>query len=300
MHQFTGRVTLLAALMSTMIVLINRIVPKPSEAVESDHLPQVVQAPNINKQFDWAGEIMPYTADARERLDRELVAHSYYHSHMVQYLKLANRYFPMIEQVFLEKGIPDDFKYLAVAESGLRNVVSAASATGLWQFMKPAAKERGLEVNEEVDERYHIEKSTRAAADYLLYLKKRFGTWSDAAAAYNMGPTRFAREMKNQKADSFYEMNVNQETMRYLFRLIALKEIMRSPEQFGFYLQPEEKYLPLNDYYEVLVEKSVEDWAVFAEEHGISYRELKRYNPWLRDDHLTVIKNKYQIKIPRS
>ena len=263
-------------------------------------LPQVVHAPNINKQFDWSGEVVPFSGDARERLDRELLSNSYYHSSMIQYIKLANRYFPMIENTLRENGIPEDFKYLAVAESGLRNVASHASAKGVWQFMKPSAKERGLEVNDEVDERYHVEKSTRAAASYLLYLKKRFGSWTNAAAAYNMGPTAFARQQKRQGQDSYYDLDLNSETTRYVFRLIAIKEIMNAPEAFGYYIDSAEKYPPFNNYYDVLVDKSVSDWSVFAKENGTSLRELKRYNPWIRQDKLTVINNQYMVRVPQN
>ena len=263
-------------------------------------LPQVVRAPNINKQFDWSGEIVPFSGDARERLDRELLSNSYYHSSMIQYMKLANRYFPLIENTLRENGIPEDFKYLAVAESGLRNVSSPASAKGVWQFMKPSAKERGLEVNDEVDERYHVEKSTRAAAEYLKYLHKRFGSWTNAAAAYNMGPTAFARQQKNQGQDNYYDLSLNSETTRYVFRLIAIKEIMNAPEAFGYYIDSAEKYPPLNNYYEVLVDKTVNNWSAFANENGTTLRELKRFNPWIRDNKLTVINNQYQVRIPQN
>lgn len=267
----------------------------------NDHkiLPQIVQAPNINKQFDWSGEIVPFSGDARELLDRELLSNSYYHSNMIQYIKLANRYFTMIENILRENGIPDDFKYLAVAESGLRNVTSSASAKGLWQFMTPAAKERGLEVNDEVDERYHAEKATRAAAQYILYLKKRFGSWTNAAAAYNMGPTAFARRQREQGQDNYYDLLLNQETTRYVFRLIAIKEIMSAPEAFGYFIDNAEKYPPLNNYYEVKVDKSVSNWNTFAAENGTTLRQLKRYNPWIRDSKLTVIKNEYMVRIPQ-
>ena len=266
----------------------------------ADNLPQIVRAPDINRQFDWAGEIMPFTADAKERLDRELMVNSYYHSSTLQVVKLANRYFPEIEMILREYKIPDDFKYLAVAESGLRHVASYANAKGFWQFRKLAAKEYGLEVNDEVDERYHVERSTRAACKYLLWLKSKFGTWTNAAAAYNVGPTNYEKEREAQKETDFYDMNLNLETSRYIFRLIAIKEIMSNPEQYGFYLDQVEAYPPMDNYYEVLVDKSVNNWGDFAHEHGITYRELKRYNPWLRDNHLTVIKNRYNIKIPRS
>ncbi len=264
------------------------------------NIAQIVRAPDINKQFDWAGEILPFTADAKERLDRELMVNTYYHSSTLQVLKLANRYFPTIERILNEHGIPEDFKYLAVAESGLRHVKSHANAKGFWQFRKMAAKEYGLEVNDEVDERYHIEKSTRAACKYLLWLKSKFGTWTNASAAYNVGPTNFKKEMTIQGESNFYDMNLNQETSRYIYRLVAIKEIMTNPESFGFYIESQEKYPPLDNFYEVKVDKSIKSWGDFAHEHGITYRELKRYNPWLRDNHLTVIKNTYMIKIPRS
>lgn len=271
----------------------------PDDLTMSGNLPQMVMAPDINKQFDWAGDIVPFTADARERLDRELLVNSYYHSSTVQALKLANRHFPVIERILLENGIPDDFKYLAVAESGLRNVRSYADARGFWQFRKLAAKEYGLEVNDEVDERYHVEKATLAACKYLTWLKSKFGTWTDAAAAYNVGPTNYKKELDNQREQNYYDMNLNEETARYVFRLIAIKDIMSAPEAYGFYINPEELYPPMDDYYEVVVESSVKNWGDFAHEHGTTYRELKRYNPWLRDNHLTVIKNTYNVKIPR-
>ena len=273
--------------------------PSTDETVVAP-LPQVVRAPNIDKQFEWAGEPVPMTADAKERLDMELLSNSYYHSSTLQYLKRANRYFPVMEKILLENGVPDDFKYLAVAESGLLNVTSPADAKGFWQFRKLAAKEQGLEVNKEVDERYHLEKATQAACNYLKWLKNKFGTWTDASAAYNVGPTAYKRQMKAQKESNYYDMNLNRETSRYLFRLIAIKEIMSNPRDFGFILQEEELYPEMDDYYLVEVAESIDNWGDFAHEHGISYRELKRYNPWLRDNHLTVIKNKYQIKIPKE
>jgi hypothetical protein len=259
----------------------------------------MVMAPDINKQFDWAGEIVPFTADARERLDRELMTNTYYHSSTLQVIKLANRYFPTIERILLENGIPDDFKYLAVAESGLRHARSGADACGFWQFRKLAAKEYGLEVNNEIDERYHVEKSTEAACKYLKWLKSKFGTWTDASAAYNVGPTNYKKEMSTQREQSFYDMNLNEETGRYVFRLIALKDIMQEPERYGYYLSQEDKYPVMDDYFEVTVDASVSNWGEFAHKYGVTYRDLKIYNPWLREDKMTVINNTYVIKVPR-
>ena len=301
MRSHINKFSLIAAGMFSFLIFISYseskdVTPTPTDVSD---LPQIVRPPDINQQFEWAGESMPLTADAKERLDRELIVNSYRHSVTMQHIKLANRYFPVIEKILLEHGIPDDFKYLAIAESDLRFVTSHANARGFWQFRKLAAKERGLEVNDEVDERFHVEKSTKAACEYLLWLKRKFNTWTDAAAAYNIGPTRYKKEQERQNESNYYNMNLNEETSRYIFRLMAIKEIQRNPEKFGFYLAPEEKYPPLDNYYEVVVDESVKNWGDFAHEHDISYRDLKRYNPWLLDNHLTVIKNTYQIKIPR-
>ena len=272
-----------------------------STGVGIPNLPQVVKSVDVNsKVFDFAGEQMPLTMDCKERLDRELSVNSYFHSATIQNIKLAHRYFPVIERILLENGVPDDFKYLAVAESGLRHVTSSANAKGFWQFRKLAAKEMKLEVNDEVDERYHIEKSTRAACKYILQLKRRFGTWTDAAASYNVGPTNYRNTLKSQKEDHYYDLNLPVETMRYIFRLVAIKEILAFPDRYGFYIDNQEKYPEFQNYYEIVVDSSIVNWGDFAHNYGITYRELKRYNPWLRDNHLTVINNTYQIKIPRN
>lgn len=263
-------------------------------------LPQVVKSTPTIDSPSFGGESMPMNMDTRERLDRELSVNAYWQSATLLNIKKANKYFPIMEPILAEEGVPDDFKYLAVAESSLRNVQSAANAKGFWQFRKAAAKELGLEVNDEVDERYHVEKATRAACGYLKKLHKRFGSWSNACAAYNVGPTKFARTLKEQGETSFYDLNVNSETGRYMFRLIAIKEIMKDPERFGFYVEPHELYERIDNVYYVEVDKSVASWAQFADHNGVTYRMLKYYNPWLRDGKLTVLKKKYQIKLPRA
>ncbi len=266
----------------------------------SGALPQIIKPVDLNKIYTFAGEEMPDNFDNKERLDRELLVNAYWQSSTLIHLKRANRYFPMMERILAEEGVPDDFKYLAVAESSLANVRSSANATGFWQFRKLAAKEMGLEVNDEVDERYHVEKATRAACKYLKQLHGRFGNWANASAAYNVGPTNFKRLQKAQGEDSFYNLNINKETSRYVFRLMAIKEIMTHPEDYGFYAEPAELYPPLDNTYNLLIEKTVDSWSDFAKAHGTTYRMLKVYNPWLRDNKLTVIKNTYLIKLPRK
>jgi hypothetical protein len=160
-----------------------------------------------------------------------------------------------------------------------------------------SAEEFGLEVNSEVDERYHLEKSTIAASKYIKQLKNRFGTWTDAAAAYNIGPTRYQRILQEQGQSNYYDLNLNPETSRYVFRLMAIKTLFESPENFGFYLEESELYKAF-DYKILTVDKTVDSWSDFAAEHSISYRELKRLNPWLIDSKLTVKKNIYEVKIP--
>ena len=266
------------------------------------NLPQIIKPVNLDRPFNFAGEQVPMdNFDARERLDRELLVNSYWHSSTVINLKNTYKYFPVIERILAENGVPEDFKYLAVAESNLRNETSPAGAKGIWQFMKSVGQGYGLEINSEVDERYHIEKATEAACKYIKGHKERFGSWTLAAAAYNMGGTRLQREIKNQRASSYYDLNLNLETARYVFRLIAIKEIYSKPQDFGFFVSEEDGYEPLGDYYEMNVETAVENWGDFAQEQNISYRMLKVYNPWLISTRLSNRSRKvYTIKIPNQ
>jgi hypothetical protein len=297
---FVGNVGLAVAVIFSFLLLNSSIKPEQNLEIpkESNKLPQVVKPPKLSSELYFAGEKIPFNVDTRERLDREFLVNTYYHSSSVIAMKNAARYFPIIEDILKEEGVPLDFKYLSVAESNLSNVISSAGARGFWQFMKAASKDYGLEVNKEVDERYHLEKSTRAAAKYLKWLKDKHGSWINAAAAYNMGPGGFSRAQKSQGEDSFFDLNLNSETSRYVFRLVAIKEIMSNPEKFGFYLDPDDKYEPWNTY-QVKVNQSVTDLGAFARSHGSSYRILKYYNPWLIDNKLTVVKNTYYIRFPR-
>ena len=258
----------------------------------------VYQVP-IPSAIDFAGEQVPiHLFDVRESLDRELQVNTYWHSQTVLLLKRANRYFPIIEPILKEKGIPDDFKYLAVAESALTQAVSPAQAVGFWQILAATARELSLEVGDEVDERYHIEKSTYAACDFLLKSYNHYGNWTMAAASYNFGRSGINRQMARQGNNNYYDMVLGEETGRYLFRILAFKVIFEHPEQYGFHLMPDELYPPLK-YYEVEVDTAVTSFAQFAEHFNTNYKILKLYNPWLRESYLTNKRGKtYAIKIP--
>jgi len=264
---------------------------------------QLVQSVNLDKPFDFCGEKLPMdNFDVRQRLDAELLRNIYFHSQTILAIQRANAYFPIIEPILKEEGVPDDLKYLAVAESALSNAISPAGARGVWQFMRSAADGYGLEVNEEVDERYHLEKATRAACKYLRKEKERLGSWTLAAAAYNAGSGRISTEKANQRANNFYEMNLAaDETMRYPFRIVAIKEVMQNPDQYEYRIDPANLYQPLNNYTTVEVRGAVPNWGDFAREHGTHYRMLKIYNPWLTDSKMANKAGKtYRIKIPKA
>lgn len=271
------------------------------------NVPQNTEANNIKKenyfpaQIDFAGEKAPlHIADVKERFDRELLVNINLHASTQLIIKRANRAFPVIEPILKKHGVPDDFKYLAVIESGLVNAVSSAGARGIWQFMPATAKERGMEVSDIVDERYHLEKSTEAACKYLLDAKARFGSWTLAAASYNGGFTGVNRQITFQGVDDYYDLLLTEETSRYVFRILALKEIMKNPVQYDFNLQPHELY-PLIPTKKIEVNYAIDDLAVFAKQQGINYKILKIHNPWLRDRKLTNPGGKnYIIEIPLS
>jgi len=250
-------------------------------------------------EIDFAGEKTPLQiADVRERFDRELLVNANLDATTLIIMKRANRVFPVIEPILKRYGVPDDFKYLAVIESGLVHATSAAGAKGIWQFMPETAKEKGMEVNEVVDERYHLEKSTEAACKYLLDSKSKFGSWTLAAASYNGGVTGVNKQISFQGVSNYYDLLLTEETARYVFRILALKEIMQHPDRYNFTLQPGELY-PLIPTKTVEIAASIPDLAVFAKEQGINYKILKIHNPWLRDRKLTVVPGKkYVIEIP--
>lgn len=261
----------------------------------------IITQPEIPNEVYLFGERVPLeNFEVYERLDREILVNAYWHSATMLALKRANRWFPVIEQILKKNNIPDDFKYLAVAESNLENVISPAGATSFWQFIKSAATQYGLEVNDEVDERYDVEKSTEAACRYIKDAYKKFGSWTMAAAAYNAGMNGIDKWSSLQKTNNYYNLVLGMETSRYITRVAAIKIIMENPQKYGFNLTEKDLYKPLN-YKEIVLDSSVADFADYAASLGINYKTLKLYNPWLRD---TSIKNKngkkYIIKIPEE
>ncbi|NND51572.1 MAG: lytic transglycosylase domain-containing protein [Flavobacteriaceae bacterium] len=260
-----------------------------------------VYALNVPENLDFAGEALPLdNPDILERMDRELLVNTYWQSNGLLMFKRANKYFPIIEPILAKHGIPEDFKYLAVIESGLQNVTSPAGARGIWQIMKATGRENGLEVNANVDERYNLELATEVACKYLLKAKERFGSWTLAAASYNAGIAGISRRLKEQGADTYYQLLLGEETGRYLFRIVALKEILNHPDQYGFNFRLKDLYKTIPTY-KVEVDTAVTDFVSFSKRFGINYKILKLHNPWLREKHLNNKSGKlYLIEIPKE
>jgi membrane-bound lytic murein transglycosylase D len=270
------------------------------ETATSQFKPYQIKGIEIPDEMKFAGEEVPVNRiDIRERLDRELLSNSYFHSNTLLLLKRANRYFPVLDTILRSEGVPEDFKYLALIESSLdARAVSPMGAVGIWQFLKSTGKEYGLEVDNQVDERYHIEKSTRAACKYFKKAYEKFGSWSLVAASYNIGQRRISEELSRQKVDNYYDLLLVDETSRYVFRILALKEIFKDPVSYGFNLKKEDLY-PIVKMHKVVLNSSVPDFGLFANKHDISYGILKEFNPWLRDSFLTNSQNKtYVVEIP--
>lgn len=260
-----------------------------------------VYALPMPQHLDFSEESVPLTLpDIRERMDRELLVNTYWQSNGLLLFKRAHKYFPIIEPILKSYGIPDDFKYLALIESGLQNVTSPAGAKGFWQIMKSTGKEYGLEINSNVDERYNIKLSTHVACQYLLNAKENFGSWTLAAASYNAGMSGIASELERQSVSNYYDLLLGQETGRYIFRIVALKEIMTHPKKYGFNFEDNDLYAYAPTY-EVEIDTAVADFVQFAKDFGLNYKQLKLHNPWLREEFLNnKSRKKYQIEIPEA
>ena len=290
-------------LMSLVGLLIYAVQDAPTDEnfekkLINDYNVYAIQVPSY---LDFAGERMPLeNPDILERMDRELLVNTYWQSNGLLMFKRAQKYFPIIEPILAKHGVPDDIKYLAVIESGLTNARSPAGARGVWQILKGTGREYGLEVNENVDERYHIEKATEVACEYLKKSKERLGSWTLAAAAYNAGNAGVSRRLKAQQVDSYYDLLLGEETGRYVFRIVALKEILNNPQKYGFNFREKDLYNKIPTY-SVAVDTAVTDFAKFSKDFGINYKILKIHNPWLREAHLNNKSRKeYLIEIPEQ
>lgn len=267
--------------------------------------PQDIQNPPIPETLTFAGEVVPLDdPDIRERLEREILSNTFYHSKTLQVLKHAHRWEKSVTSILKEEGVPEDFFYLAVAESALDNGArSPAGATGMWQFLSSVAKEYDLEINTYVDERRNPYAATKAASAYLKDMKEIFGNWTNSAAAYNRGKNGMSRALEGQKVDSYYDLYLNPETYRYVFRILAYKVIMNAPEKYGFSLGKDDLYPPFK-YTEVVVDETISDLPEFAKEYNTTYKMLKKYNPWLDQNakYTLVVTNgrSYTLHIPKQ
>jgi membrane-bound lytic murein transglycosylase D len=254
---------------------------------------------DVPENITFAGDSVPlHLPDVRERLDKELQINTYFHSNTIFLIKRANRWLPQIEKILKANDIPEDFKYLPLIESNLMNVVSPAEAVGYWQILKTSGKEFGLEITKEVDERYDPLKATEAACKYLNRAYNRFGNWTLVAASYNRGMSGLNRAIENQRENSYYDLFLNDETSRYVFRILAIKEIIENPVKYGFKINPKHMY-PQEQLEYIEVTETIPNLVAFAKEHSTNYKLIKRYNPWLREDMLTIKKGKsYRIAIP--
>jgi hypothetical protein len=264
-----------------------------------ERMPSLTKSFVLPEELEFAGENVPVSNfDTRESLDRELLVNGYWHSRTLLVLKKSKRYFRVIEPILKKNGVPDDFKYLAMAESGFENQVSPAKAAGVWQLLESTARQYGLEVNEDVDERYNLEKSTEAACKYLIDSYNDYGNWTMAAATYNVGRKGIDKQIDKQNTSNYYDMLLNDETARYVFRLIAHKLITEKPDEFGFHLE-EQDYYPLISTHVLKVDTAISNIAAFASNLSTNYKIIKQFNPWLRQNYLPLRPQKvYYIEIP--
>lgn len=256
--------------------------------------------PEIPERVSFCGQIIDLTSiDAKERLDRELLVNTYFHSSTLLYFKRANRFFPMLERLLEEENMHEDMKYLCLIESGLSQAVSPSGATGFWQFMPETAEQYGLQINAEIDERLHIEKSTRAACAYLKNAHNTFNDWALTAAAYNRGTGGISDDLQSQQVTDYLDLELNNETSRYFFRIIALKLIFENPEAYNFYLEDMYLYEPWKTR-KLKVTSTIPDLVSWSKEKGSNYHELSVLNPWILGRKLTIKDQPITIQLPSN
>ncbi len=250
-------------------------------------------------EMEFAGEYVPlFRNDVREKLEREIQVNAFWHSNSVILIKRTNRWLPTIDSILIANDVPTDFKYLAVAESGLSNVVSPSKAEGFWQFLKGTARDFGLIVNREIDQRYDPVLATVAATRYLKKAHEKFGSWTMVAASYNLGMNATAQIIEKQRPETYYDMHMSEEPSRYVFRILALKNMLQNQEQFGFTVDEEDRY-ELESFERISITHTIADLHDFASEQNTTYYHLRRLNPWIRDYRLTLKPGqKLEIKIP--
>lgn len=300
-----GMLTVLTTFVAAGAVLIILSVTQSFKGSVEKNREGIIDSLYYNKPYKlpenvtFAGEKIPLeNFDTKESLDREILTSAYRHSSTILIIKRANRYLPVIEKILKKNDIPDDFKYLAAAESEYSNMISPAGATGFWQIMPETGKEQGMEINTIVDERYDVEKSTQFACDYFRKSYEKYGNWTMAAASYNGGRAALDEQIEIQHQGNYYDLLLTEETGRYIFRAVAYKLIICDPESYGFIIPKEDLYPELK-YYEVKVDTAVSSFSDFASKFGTNYKMLKFLNPWLRKPFLTPRPGKeYLIKIP--
>lgn len=299
-RSFIIPIFLLLAITATLLALFTAGKELEKSESEKPHVLSMTASVEIPERMTFAGEEILFDRyDKYERMDRELNSFTYFHSTTMLLFKRANRLFPVIEPILKKEGVPDDLKYLAVIESSLDwRAVSPARAAGLWQFMQETGREHGLEVRTDVDERYHVEKSTLAASKYLKDAYRKYGSWSAAAMAYNGGQGRITSELRNQKSDEALDLWLVEETSRYYYRMLAIKQIFENPRLYGFVIKPEHLYKPM-EFKKITISNSIPDLVEFAKENNITYAQLKDFNSWLRSNKLNNASGKsYTILIP--
>lgn len=300
-----NRILLLVSICATAILFFNGISKTNSiknnttEPETQTHKNYKIKALKLPENLNLAGERVPLEInDVKERMERELLVNTYWQSNGILLIKRANKYFPVLEPLLKKYGLPDDFKFLALAESGFIDETSSAGAAGMWHFMKTTGKEYGLEINKNVDERYNIEKATKVAAEYLKKSKAKLGSWTLAAAAYNAGNFGVSKRLKTQEVSTYYDAKLPDETERYVFRILALKEVISNPKKYGFVFDNEDLYT-LKETKTIRVDTAISNITRFAKAYNLNYKEFKIYNPWLRENKLNNKSRKlYEIKIP--
>jgi hypothetical protein len=298
MNKFLRIISLISIIIIT-ILFFNGMNKDRVSSLVNTHKNYKIKALKLPANLNLAGERVPVEIpDVKERMERELLVNTYWQSNGLLLIKRVNKYFPILEPLLKKYGLPDDFKFLALAESGFTDETSTVGAAGIWHFMKKTGKEYGLEINKNVDERYHIEKSTKVAAEYLKNSKERFNSWTLAAAAYNAGNYGVARRLEAQQVTNYYDAKMADETERYIFRILALKEIINNPEKYGFVFDESDLYSSENTT-TIKVDSAITNITAFANRFGMNYKEFKIHNPWLREHHLNNKSKKvYDITIP--